>query len=490
MTKIIGNHSFYSLLFGQYDFLLIIFLLNARYSFAIEGDRRLYIMSETFKDILASFVPKTYAVLCQLRALQPHFLAVFFNDFFLDIFPTNILLNMIDSFLLEGVKILYRYGAAVICLYKSRIKSGSFTSADDFWSTVKREALLSATTMTHAQDGIKQDCRLLPDILGFAPKQLSLLSPTSEPSAKSNKLVFSVSVLKQRAFDMERGLGSKLMHPLNISRSYLQRKHQYYYMQFDNPKGRAEDDDRRDAVASSGGACRTESQAGLYNGDDNHNDSPPPSPIPVRTIFKLPSALLSSEQIAVLGAALPESSQWIRWVERYTANRDGWDLNHVFQLLNKKTPILLLFYLQAPYEDTVIGALHGDVIAPPNPTQIRGQGTINRVFVLNNGQLMCYPWVGLLQTQPGVFAPDAQISGNSATQHQFAVSSADFLTFGGSHEHFTNALRWEAANTGVIMTGHSDTYQNPPLMIPTGADSHQNSSYSFPIREVEIFSGP
>lgn len=449
-------------------------------------------MTETFKDILASFIPKTYQVLKELKALQPHYLATFFNDFFMDIFPLNILLNMMDSFLLEGVKIIYRYSAAVLCLYKSRIKGHTFTSADDFWQTLKHEASVSALAMTHAKEEENAQYRMMADVLGIAPK-LSPLTPTSRPSVKSNKLVFSVEALKQRAFDMERGIGSRLLRPLNISRSYLQRKHQYYHEQFDNPRGTADDDDRRDMVVSSGGMSRTESHAGLFgSGDDDRRDSPPPSPIPVRTVFKLPSTILTAEQIAVLGASLPETAQWIRWSLRYRANQDGWDMAHAFQLVHKKSPVLLLFYLQAPYEDTVIGALHGDTMSPPHPTQVRGSGNINRVFVMNHGQLTCFPWIGLLQTQPGV--RDEDLPGTHATRHQFAVCSADFLAFGGSNEHFTNALRWETSDTSRIITGFSDTYQNPPLFVPEHVDgvvpSTDSTSHSYPIRDVEIFSGP
>ena len=68
----------------------------------------------TFRELLKNYVPKTYLALKVLGALDDKYLNMIFVDFFTELLPENIVLIIMDSFLLEGVKILYRYGLALI----------------------------------------------------------------------------------------------------------------------------------------------------------------------------------------------------------------------------------------------------------------------------------------------------------------------------------------------------------------------------------------
>lgn len=399
-------------------------------------------MTETLKDILATFIPKTYSSLVSLNIIQPKFVGAFFDSCFSSLFPVHLLLNVFDSFLLEGVKIFYRYAVAIICLYKAQIKARVFDTAEAFWETVRKDALSSATPQ-NAAFSATMDNRLLTDIL-----ELSLTNIGDAKNIPGKAVLFSSDNIKQIAFDLERSVTLKLLHPLNISRSYIQRKHDYY-------------------------ASRVVATQPI---------APTAATITHQQPLQLPDSFLTAEQVTLLGAELPESCQWLRWQRCYAANNDGWDLGFVYRRVNQRSPCLILFYLQPPHAHIVLGALHGETLAPLNG-KVRGNGRINRVFAFEHGSLRLYPWLGVLPEN--LSATESGTANWSSTELQFAVSAPESVTFGGSKTHFSNALRWEASDTGAVITGYSDTYANPPLFQDPNTDG--SSFFRYSLREVEVY---
>lgn len=43
-----------------------------------------------------------------------------------------------DGYLIDGVKTLYRYGLALLKMFKKEIKSNTYKSGADFWNSMKQ----------------------------------------------------------------------------------------------------------------------------------------------------------------------------------------------------------------------------------------------------------------------------------------------------------------------------------------------------------------
>eukprot|EP01034_Spumella_vulgaris_P025545 gene25545-32015_t len=99
----------------------------------------------TFRELLEGHMPKTFLSLTQIGALDDKYLNLLFVDFFVELLPERVVLRMIDSFLLEGVKILYRYGVALIHGYKAQLKARHYPTAKAFWLSVKADAIAVST---------------------------------------------------------------------------------------------------------------------------------------------------------------------------------------------------------------------------------------------------------------------------------------------------------------------------------------------------------
>eukprot|EP01035_Chromulina_nebulosa_P008085 gene8085-10944_t len=82
--------------------------------------------SFAFKEMVKAYLPKTYLSLTTIGALDEKYLNLMFVDFFVEILPENLVLRIVDAYLLEGVKVLYRFGLGLIKGYKSLIKTGKY----------------------------------------------------------------------------------------------------------------------------------------------------------------------------------------------------------------------------------------------------------------------------------------------------------------------------------------------------------------------------
>ena len=64
--------------------------------------------------MVKAYLPKTYLSLTTIGALDERYLNLMFVDFFVEILPENLVLRIVDAYLLEGVKVLYRFGLGLI----------------------------------------------------------------------------------------------------------------------------------------------------------------------------------------------------------------------------------------------------------------------------------------------------------------------------------------------------------------------------------------
>ena len=174
-----------------------------------------------------------------------------------------------------------------------------------------------------------------------------------------------------------------------------------------------------------------------------------------------------------LYAFLPERMR-IRGFDRVFATyKNGWNLYTLYDRVKGRYPCILL--IKTVDAQAVIGMYLSCTLAPS--TSIRGDGDCF-CFRLDGPNGACYRWA-LSPKAPPLLEPG--VYQNSLTFHQFALCTSEYMSFGGSAVHGTNAIHV----TGDLMTcssGHSDTYNNPPLCADERSDSFQ-------IEEMEVFVG-
>lgn len=91
----------------------------------------------SFQDLVEVVMPMTYQHLMAIKALNDEFLNHIFVGLFFSIMPKLHAYRILDSFLIEGGKILYRYGIALVAMFKKQIKAGVFKSGEEFWAHVQ-----------------------------------------------------------------------------------------------------------------------------------------------------------------------------------------------------------------------------------------------------------------------------------------------------------------------------------------------------------------
>lgn len=94
----------------------------------------------TFRQLAKRCMKNTYAVLDKIGALDERHLSLIFIDRLDTLFPEKYANQLLDMYFIEGYKILYRFGLALFKRYKRRIKSGEFSTGDEFWSSVQADA--------------------------------------------------------------------------------------------------------------------------------------------------------------------------------------------------------------------------------------------------------------------------------------------------------------------------------------------------------------
>ena len=104
----------------------------------------------TFKKLLEKFMPQTYAVMMSRGDLADKYLNLFFIDFFNKLVSNEIVNRILDSFLCEGFKVLYRYALAFLQVHKAYIKGNvsSGISSDDLWKYMMTHKLGNVTPVS------------------------------------------------------------------------------------------------------------------------------------------------------------------------------------------------------------------------------------------------------------------------------------------------------------------------------------------------------
>lgn len=70
----------------------------------------------TFKELVKKYLPKEAVALERIGGLNSEFLNLLFIDLFFSLMPTPDVMRVMDSFLLEGTKIIHRFGLGLIYL--------------------------------------------------------------------------------------------------------------------------------------------------------------------------------------------------------------------------------------------------------------------------------------------------------------------------------------------------------------------------------------
>ena len=68
----------------------------------------------TFRELVKQYLPKVASKLDHIGALGAEFLNLVFVEFFMSVLPFPYVARIIDSFLLEGSKVLHRYGLGIV----------------------------------------------------------------------------------------------------------------------------------------------------------------------------------------------------------------------------------------------------------------------------------------------------------------------------------------------------------------------------------------
>lgn len=170
-----------------------------------------FIYTFTFTEMLKEYMPQTYGSLSRIGALDDKYLNMMFVDFFVEILPEAQVLRIIDAYLMEGVKVLYRYGLALIKGYKDLIKSDKYETAKDFWVAVKADAIAVSSTF---------DIPLLFKTIGTA-EHLPAVDPFLVYSSSKNKQFTQDNTITTYAFEGHRSGFAKIARPMPISKGNI-----------------------------------------------------------------------------------------------------------------------------------------------------------------------------------------------------------------------------------------------------------------------------
>lgn len=254
-----------------------------------------------------------------------------------------------------------------------------------------------------------------------------------------------------------------------------------------------------------------------------------------RNLLHKKSKILDLFMARRLHSYLPTPMRMEGFELKFATYLDGWNLSTLYSLVEGCSPCLIL--IKSVEMEAVVGVYVSSVISPPS-SHTRGDGSCF-CFRLDGPDGACYRWalinhqyVGITLPTPtgpdtktsspsadsstsptSLHSPDTTDDGTlhaspedgssspsalsttrlsvqliepniylgSATFHQFAHCTVDYMAFGGSNKHGTNALRI-TSDLMLCSSGHSDTYNNPSLT----PDEPTDPWY---VAEIEVFCG-
>lgn len=152
----------------------------------------------SFRQLVANFLPKEAVALESMGALDEPYLNLIFLDLFVPLVPSIYCAKIFDMFLLEGNKILHRFGIALISACKHKLETESISTAQEFWNNVKH----------FCNSGLDWS-RLVNAAFAIGSSTLSKLSNSSTSLTRAALLRYEVMA--------KTALGDALHKPLNLN---------------------------------------------------------------------------------------------------------------------------------------------------------------------------------------------------------------------------------------------------------------------------------
>mmetsp|Transcript_22155 Transcript_22155/g.32719 ORF Transcript_22155/g.32719 Transcript_22155/m.32719 type:complete len:587 (+) Transcript_22155:61-1821(+) len=90
-----------------------------------------------FANILKRLHPQTAASMEQNGSLTPEGLDPIFRHFFLPILPYDCVLKILDIYTLEGHKVIFRFGVALLCMFIKGYTGELITTSDQWWRSLR-----------------------------------------------------------------------------------------------------------------------------------------------------------------------------------------------------------------------------------------------------------------------------------------------------------------------------------------------------------------
>jgi len=92
---------------------------------------------KAFADILTRLHPQTAATMKENGTLSPTGLDPIFRHFFLPILPYHCVMRIMDMYTFEGFKVIFRFGVALLCLFKKVLKECVIDEPAVWWAELQ-----------------------------------------------------------------------------------------------------------------------------------------------------------------------------------------------------------------------------------------------------------------------------------------------------------------------------------------------------------------
>jgi len=354
----------------------------------------------TFKKLLEKFMPQTYAVMMSRGDLADKYLNLFFIDFFNKLVSNEIVNRILDSFLCEGFKVLYRYALAFLQVHKAYIKGNvsSGISSDDLWKYMMTHKLGNVTPVSFTKMAFEFNKVGIKSIV--RPMNISNTFINNLMTEASNVLDSSVAIVTL-PFDVNNL--AELLHGQSTSGSI-----------------------------TTNNFIESNCQSAIIS------------------TFMINSNILNESLIKTLISYLPSTIIVEGLSLAFSTARDGWSLDYLYAKMSKLSPVLMI--CKSLKSKAIFGAYIDAEITPPS-SKVKGGG-LSFVFRLDQGKEAKYNWVGLNNKSKIDY---------SLTEKQISIFSSNFIMIGASNELCTNAI-YIGEDLHTFSTGFSDTYKNPPLL--------------------------
>mmetsp|Transcript_16787 Transcript_16787/g.25232 ORF Transcript_16787/g.25232 Transcript_16787/m.25232 type:complete len:518 (+) Transcript_16787:161-1714(+) len=91
----------------------------------------------TFRELGKRIIPQTYSQLDAIGALTDTYLNIILVDMMAPVLTPEQCNKVLDAYLIDGVKTLYRYGLGLFKMFKDQIKKKVYKTGEQFWSAMR-----------------------------------------------------------------------------------------------------------------------------------------------------------------------------------------------------------------------------------------------------------------------------------------------------------------------------------------------------------------